>query len=180
MIVPAQIEALLFAAGKPLSEKKIAAMLACTPDDVRGALGRLWDEYNTAKRGIRLLKNGAEYQMATAPEYTKLVQGLVREDEHGDLTRPQLESLTIIAYRGPITKAALEQIRGVHSGLIIRNLLIRGLIEATEDVEKLQITYCVSFDFLRWLGIHDVEELPEYKTLHDDPRIESVLAMIPQ
>ena len=84
------------------------------------------------------------------------------------MTQPSLETLTIIAYRGPITKPEIEQIRGVNCSLILRNLLIRGLIEEKEDKQRLQNTYTISFDFLRHLGADRVEELPQYSDLHTD------------
>ncbi|MBI4276683.1 SMC-Scp complex subunit ScpB [Candidatus Uhrbacteria bacterium] len=177
MALPDQIEALLFVAPKPLSVKKLAALAGTTAEAVEGALGQLTMLYNTAKRGIRILKNGDQYQMATAPEYTKLLKTLVHEEISGDLTRPQLETLTIIAYRGPVAKGVLEQIRGVNCTLILRNLMMRGLIESEEDAARLQTLYRVSFEFLRWLGVHTVQDLPDYEKLHADVRAEQVLAL---
>lgn len=104
--------------------------------------------------------------MTTAPEHAELVASFVEEDLHGELTRPQLETLTVIAYRGPITKSELEQVRGVHCGLILRNLMMRGLIQTEEDPTKLQMVYTVTMDFLRTLGVASLAELPEYETLH--------------
>ena len=82
---------------------------------------------------------------------------------HGELSRPSLEALTILAYRGPLTRPELEQIRGVHSSLILRNLLLRGLIEEKEDARLGQPLYSVTLDFLRHIGLASVEELPSTK-----------------
>ena len=93
----------------------------------------------------------------------------------GELTRPSIETLTIIAYRGPITKPEIEQIRGVNCSLILRNLLMRGLVEESESVERLQPVYAISADFLRHLGLHAISDLPDYATLHGDEKISQLL-----
>lgn len=118
--------------------------------------------------------------MTTAPEHAELVASFVEEDLHGELTRPQLEALTVIAYRGPITKSELEQVRGVHCGLILRNLMMRGLIQTEEDPAKLQMVYTVTMDFLRTLGVASVAELPEYEALHKEETIDRLLADKPE
>ncbi|MDO8581353.1 MAG: SMC-Scp complex subunit ScpB [bacterium] len=175
MLIASQIESLLFLSIKPLSVKKLAHMTGGSVSDVEQAIGKLIIEYNTAKRGIRIIENGSEYQMTTAPEHAELVADFVEEDLHGELTRPQLETLTVIAYRGPITKSELEQVRGVHCGLILRNLMMRGLIQTEEDPTKLQMVYTVTMDFLRTLGIASVKELPEYDALHAAETIDRLL-----
>jgi segregation and condensation protein B len=98
----------------------------------------------------------------------------------GELTRPQLETLTIIAYRGPITKPEIEQIRGINCSLIIRNLLMRGLVEEAESAEKLQPVYSVSGDFVRHLGLHAIGELPEYASFHENEKMTQMLSELEQ
>ena len=97
----------------------------------------------------------------------------------GELTPPSVETLTIIAYRVPITKPAIEQIRGVNCSLILRNLLIRGLIEEHEDKQRLQNTYTISFEFLRHLGVDRVEDLPQYIELHADEIVQQFIQETP-
>ena len=94
---------------------------------------------------------------------------MIEEQIISELTQPQLEALTIIAYRGPITKLELETIRGVNCSLILRNLLIKGLITANGG--KYQITV----KFMQHLGISSVEELPDYDRLSKSETIEEVL-----
>lgn len=175
MSLSSQLESLLFLSTKPLGIKKLAQMTGSEANAVRDTLAQLMIEYNTAKRGMRIIQNTNEYQMTTAPEHAELVAAFVEEDLHGALTRPQLETLTVIAYRGPITKNELEQVRGVHCGLILRNLLMRGLVQTEEDATKLQMVYTVTMDFLRTLGIHSVEELPDYAALHTAETIDRLL-----
>ena len=84
----------------------------------------------------------------------------------GELTRPQLETLTVIAYKSPITKSEIEQIRGINCTMILRNLLMRGLI--IEEEGTLESVYTVSLETLSLLGITKVEDLPDYQKLHDE------------
>jgi len=140
-------------------------------DEARAALAELAADY--AERGIQILKIDDEYQMSTGPDNAKLIRDFVKDETTGELTRPSLETLTIIAYRGPITKAELEQIRGINCSLILRNLLIRGLVEAKGDGGQ---KYNITFDFLRFLGVKSVVELPDYEKLSRDPNLEKFLS----
>ena len=113
--------------------------------------------------------------MATAPECAGVVEEYVRKEETGELTRPQLESLTVIAYRGPISKPELDQIRGVNSALILRNLMIRGLVSEEEDKKTGVMSYGITMDFLRFLGLGEVSELPDYERLRGGKAITDLL-----
>ncbi len=86
-----------------------------------------------------------------------------------------METLTIIAYRGPIAKSELEQIRGINCSLILRNLMIKGLIEEERDEKRMNIKYRVSIDFIRYLGINKVEELPDYQKLFNHENLVKLL-----
>lgn len=154
-----------------MSEKKIAELTAAGKEEVRAALAELTTDY--AERGIEILKIEDEYQISTTPDNAKLIRDFVRDETTGELTRPSLETLTIVAYRGPITKAELEQIRGINCSLILRNLLIRGLVEVKGDGEQ---KYNITFDFLRFLGVKSVVELPDFEKLSRDPNLEKFLA----
>jgi segregation and condensation protein B len=126
---------------------------------------------------VRILHNGSEVQMSTSPDNARLVQDFLKDETTGELTKPSLETLTIIAYRGPVTKAELEQIRGVNCSLIIRNLLMRGLVEAQGEPYDPQTTFRVTMDFLRFLGVAGVEELPEYDKLRSHENVVRILEM---
>lgn len=175
MNLKSQIESLLFISTHPLSIKKIAEITKGDIGEVEQALSKLQEEYNQKESGIEIMKNGSQYQVATAGENAPLVKEFMKEEMTGELTRPSLEALTIIAYRGPITKNDLEQIRGVNCSLILRNLLIRGLIESKEDKKNMTTFYSVTFDFMRHLGIKDVAELPDYEKLHSSEVLEKIL-----
>ena len=86
-----------------------------------------------------------------------------------------METLTIIAYRGPITRLELEQIRGVNCSLILRNLMIKGLIEEERDGKRMVSDYRVSLNFTRYLGINKIEDLPDYQKLHSHENLVKLL-----
>ncbi|MFA6098748.1 MAG: SMC-Scp complex subunit ScpB [Patescibacteria group bacterium] len=169
------IESLLFISGKPLSVGKLSEILKKDKQEIETAAEELMAELNTEAKGIHIQKAGSSYQMATNPQNTYIVKDFIKSEQTGELTKPSLETLTIIAYRGPITKAELEQIRGVNCSLIIRNLLIKGLVEAKEDREKMATTYNTTFDFLRFLGLNRVEELPDYEKLNSNENLKKLL-----
>jgi len=172
----AQLEALLFVASKPLSVKKVAELLHCAAEDIDRAAEELRHFYHEGNRGIQLLRQGTQLQLATNPQFATLVSALYRDELSGELTRPSLETLTIIAYRGPIRRVELDQIRGVNCTLIVRNLLVRGLIQTNEEESPLERAYTISMDCLRHLGLSSVEELPDYESLHQDPTMMAVLS----
>jgi segregation and condensation protein B len=99
----------------------------------------------------------------------------VKDETTGELTRPQLETLTVIAYRGPVSKAELEQIRGVNCTMILRNLMMRGLIN--EQTENGVAQYAVAMEFMSFLGAASAAELPDYEMLRRDKRIEDILEL---
>ncbi len=171
-----QIEALLFASSKPLTLAKLAQFTDAKKTQVEKTLAELAVAHAERAGGIRLLVNGDEAQMVTAPEAAAVISAFLKEETTGELTRPSLETLTIIAYRGPVTKPEIEQIRGVNCSLILRNLLMRGLVEAAEDTRLLQTTYRISMEFLRHLGIADARTLPDYERLNAHPHLAAVSA----
>lgn len=168
-----KIEAVLFAGAKPFSIKKLGDLIGAPSPDVEAALKEFDEKLEDSS--LMLQKVGNEVQLVTRPEYAELVSQVVRDEVLGELTRPQLESLTILAYRGPLTRPELEQIRGVHSALILRNLMLRGLVLEKEDRRLGQPTYAVSFDFVRHLGMKSLEELPDYEALRSHENIVDVL-----
>lgn len=172
-----KIESLLFIAGRPLSLKKIAEILDAKKDDVEKEAKELLQDYATSGRGIHIMKDGTSLQMATTPNNAKLIQDFIKSEQTGELTRPSLETLTIVAYRGPISKTELEQIRGVNCSLILRNLMIRGLVEANFDRKLKTTVYSITMPFLEFLGISSAEELPDFEKLHSDERLKTLLQM---
>ena len=170
-----KIESLLFISAKPMSAKQLADVFKKDEGDIKKAGDKLVDIYKEDARGIQIVKSGPKYQMVSSPENASFVSDFIKDETTGELSRPSLETLTIIAYKGPVAKLDLDRIRGVNCSLILRNLLLRGLVESFEDKEKGETIFNVSFDFLRFLGINKVSELPDYEKLNKDETIDDVL-----
>ncbi|MBI3957133.1 MAG: SMC-Scp complex subunit ScpB [Candidatus Kerfeldbacteria bacterium] len=173
--IDSHVESILFVSGRPLTVKKLAELTGHSAAEVHDALDRLIKKHQAVPGGVQINRIGQSYQMATTPASAKIVQTFLEEEEKKELTKPSLEALTIIAYRGPITKAELELIRGVNCSLILRNLLIRGLIESFEDAAAMTTRYQVTFDFLHYLGIRETRELPDYDKLNSDENLQRIL-----
>lgn len=169
------IEAILFLAGKSLSLRKLSEFIGVDIRSAREAVNAFKTTWNARGGGTVVAVLEDEVQLLTHPNLHAVAESYVRDETQGELTRPQLEALTVIAYRSPITKAELEEIRGVHCGLIIRNLRLRGLIDERRDALRHEDVYTISMDFLRHLGLTDVHELPDYERLHTHPTIEQYL-----
>lgn len=168
-----KIESMLFVASKPVSFRALAKAAGVSERDVGSAVEDLKARYNHDGSGIHILTVGDEIQMGTNPENAAAIEGFVKDEIAGDLTKAQLETLTVVAYRGPVTRPELEQIRGVNCAFILRNLLMRGLIE--EKGDEILPRFVLSFEALRHLGIRDASELPEYENLHSHEHVETIL-----
>jgi len=177
MSLKSKIESILFISTRPLTIKRLSELLKVEQGKIKPALDELVSEYSERKdSGLQINRVGKQYQMSTTPASQKIVKDFVKEEVTGELTRPQLEALTVVAYRGPITKEELEQIRGVNCSMILRNLMIRGLVEMEEDKKVMKTYYYVTFDFLRFLGLSDISQLPDYEKLHSSEVLERLFA----
>lgn len=165
MELKSQIESLLFVSLKPIAAKDLVVATGAKLKEIEDALADLERDYRHGERGLVVVKNGNQYQLATHPDNSDLIKTFLKEETTSELSQPSLEALTIIAYRGPIAKAELERIRGVNCSLIIRNLLLRGLIEEKIDKQKAENYYVVTNDFIRFLGLTRLEDLPDYNKL---------------
>lgn len=172
------LEAVLFAGARPFSIRRLAELCDATPKEVEEAFDAL--EKRLEGSAVMLQRAGQDVQLVTRPEHAEVVKKVARDEVSGELTRPSLETLTILAYRGPLTRPELEQIRGVQSTIILRNLLMRGLVEEKEDSRVGQPTYAVSFDFIRHLGLKSIDELPQYEELRGHENVVDVLKDLEQ
>lgn len=174
-MITTSIESILFASAKPMAISALKKVLDISDEVLREAIEDIKRRFNIESSGIHLIEADGKVQFVTNPSQSDILSSLFKQEVSGDLTRPSIETLTIIAYRGPITKPEIEQIRGVNCSLIIRNLLMRGLITEKDDIERLQPVYEVSEDFLRHMGIHEVHEMPEYGHYHDNEKITKMI-----
>jgi len=172
-----KIESLLFISTKALGVKDLVKVTGSKEELIEKVLGELQEKYNQEEGGLRILENKKvkqkEYQMVTGPESREVIEKFVKEEVTGELTRASLETLTIIAYRGPMTRPEVEQIRGINCSQILRNLLIKGLIEMEEKSKEPY--YSISLEFLKYLNVDKVSELPDYDKLHQHESLEEFL-----
>jgi segregation and condensation protein B len=154
-----QIEALLFVASEPLTPRRLATATGTTVAATTAALSVL-EERLTG--GIRLSHHDTKYRLVTAPHLAGVIRGFLQAEAKTELSRAALETLAIIAYRAPITRAAIEQIRGVASETMLRNLTARGLIQPagkSSGPGRPQL-YTVSHSFLQHFGLTSLQDLP--------------------
>lgn len=156
------IEAILFAAGERIEISRLAAVLETDPSEIEQAADALADQLAFDRRGIRILKLEKGYQMVSSGEMSEYITKALETRKPPKLSSSQLETLTIIAYYQPATKAMVEQIRGVDSAYSVAALLNKKLIEEAGrlNVPGRPIQYKTTPDFLRTFGISSLEELP--------------------
>lgn len=156
------LEAILFAAGERIDISRLSASLEVDPAEVEKAADALADEYAFHRRGIRILKLEKGYQMVSSGEMADFVTKTLETRKPPKLSSSQLETLTIIAYYQPATKAMVEQIRGVDSAYSVAALLNKKLIEEAGrlNVPGRPIQYKTTPDFLRTFSLSSLEELP--------------------
>lgn len=178
-MLKSQIESLLFISVKPISIRRFVRLFNVEQSEIEKIIQTLQDEYSRENRGMQIVEveqaETKKYQMVTNSEYSDLVKKFTKQEIGSELTKPSLETLTIIAYKGPITKPELEKIRGVNCSMILRNLLIRNLVEEQKDSEKGLPSFNVTSDFLQWLGLTSVKDLPDYDTMRNDQHLDDLL-----
>lgn len=154
------IESLLFVATEPVQVDRLAAILQTTTEQVEESLSDLAQDYR--QRGVRLQRRGQRVQLVTAPEATDHVRRFLGLELSGRLSPAALETLAIVAYRQPVTRAEIESIRGVNSDSVLRTLINRGLIEEQGRLEQVgrPIVYGTTFEFLQQFGLSSMDELP--------------------
>lgn len=158
-----KIEALLFIYGDAMEIKKIAKTLKATESEVKEAAQQLAEELKAGNRGLFLVSGEGKIQLTTKPDFGSLLESVIKEELRENLTPAALETLSIVAYAGPMTRAELDYIRGVNSSFSLRNLSIRGLVERHPDPKRGNVfLYNPSFELLKFLGVSKVEDLPDH------------------
>jgi segregation and condensation protein B len=168
------IESVLFVASRPLTLEKITQAVGGSVVEVEQALQELSQKYND-QSGVVLIHTDTDWQLVSHKDNQTVAEKFLKAEVSEELTRPQLETLTVISYCGPLTRAELEQIRGVNCSLILRNLMMRGLVHEVTDTTSLLPTYQVTIDYLRFAGLQTVEQLPHYEELHNHEFIQTAL-----
>lgn len=159
----ARLEALLFYYGEPISYRKAASILEEKEAEVREAAKILAERLSSSDGGIMLLTDADSLQLVTRPEYSAVLQKIVKDDLKEELTPVSLETLAIVAYLQPITRAEIDYLRGVNSTFTLRALVLRGLVKRSEDRgSRGTYSYSATFDFLKHIGLAKTENLPDY------------------
>lgn len=158
------VEALLFGADGPLRSDRIAELLEVERAAVSGALSELAAEYDAQARGFFLQQVGGGYQLRTRAEFADYLRRLGRTRPF-KFSRPALETLAIVAYRQPVTRAEIEYLRGVDSGSVLKTLLDRHLVRilGKKDVPGKPAIYGTTREFLELFGLPDLAALPTLK-----------------
>ncbi len=161
----AKIEAILFYKGEPEKIKHLAKLLNVTEEDVNNALIVLKERLV----GLQLVINEDSAMLTTSSEFSPLIESIRKDELTKDLGRAGSETLSIILYKGSVTRAEIDYIRGVNSTFILRNLLIKGLIKKTTNPEdQRSFLYKPTLELLSFLGVSSVEDLPNYKNVQKE------------
>jgi segregation and condensation protein B len=157
------IESLLFVADEPVAIGRLTAAIGVQREAVEEALRELSEEYE--QRGLRLQHKGERVQMVTAPEAAPHIERFLDLELSSRLSAPALETLAIVAYQQPITRAEVEAVRGVNCDSVLRTLVSKGLIEEVGRLSQAgrPIIYGTTFEFLQHFGLQDLAELPPLK-----------------
>jgi segregation and condensation protein B len=169
------VEGLLFAAGdEGLSLQQIASVLEIKEEQAKEIVSALKEEYERGQRGIQLVELAGVFQLATKKEHAPYLKKLVESPSSTSLSQAALETLAIIAYRQPITRAEIEEIRGVKSDKPIQTLMARALIKEVGRAEGTgrPILYGTTKEFLDYFGLKTLEELPPLPELQEGGEME--------
>ncbi|MDR0197173.1 MAG: SMC-Scp complex subunit ScpB [Oscillospiraceae bacterium] len=156
------LEAILFVSGEPVSIEKLAEACGVTKREIMPDLERLERRYSDADCGLSLLKLGHSYQLATRKEYAPYVKTAIEIRRMSPLSPAAMEALAIIAYNQPVSRAFVEQVRGIDSSSVVNTLVERGLAEEAGrlDLPGKPIAYRTTENFLRCFGLKNLSQLP--------------------
>ncbi|MBU3180441.1 SMC-Scp complex subunit ScpB [Clostridium psychrophilum] len=159
------IESLLFVAGESLKLTEIASILQCNIAFTKKVIGELQEIYEEESRGIRIIVTNDEYQFVTKPCNSEFVQQLLKTNTRRSLSQASLETLAIIAYKQPITRVEVEEIRGVKSDRAIYTLSEKSLIEENgrKSVPGRPIIYVTTSEFLKHFDFQNLNEMPSFE-----------------
>ncbi|WP_103957914.1 SMC-Scp complex subunit ScpB [Nonomuraea solani] len=158
----AALEAILLVVDEPVAEVVLAQVLERPTHEVATALRTLAAEYTASGRGFDLREVAGGWRFYTRADCAQLVERFVRDGQQSRLTQAALETLAVVAYRQPVSRARVAAVRGVNSDGVMRTLVARGLVEeAGTDPESQAVLYRTSSYFLERLGLRDLSELPE-------------------
>lgn len=163
------IEALLFTWGDPLSIEDIKEVINLQKKEIKEIMEEMIDDFNYMRRGVQIIRINDSYQLSTRPEHFEWIKKLCTPKSNKGLSSAALETLTIIAYKQPITKGEIEVIRGVKCDKALNSLLEKNLIKEVGRLEKTgrPIIYGTTDNFLKHFGLQTLDELPKLKDINE-------------
>ncbi|HPW99500.1 MAG TPA: SMC-Scp complex subunit ScpB [Sedimentibacter sp.] len=165
------LESLMFAWGEPLNISEISKILDMPPHSITHVLDEMIKEVNNNEdRGLIIQRFGSSYQLTTKKENYEYIQSLLESTVNKSLTTAAMETLSIIAYKQPVTKVEIERIRGVKCSQVVKGLLDKGLVKEAGRLDKpgRPVIFATTDEFLRHFGISSIDELPKFKGDPDD------------
>lgn len=174
------LEAVLFASGEPVPVARLSLVFGVPEEDILVTADKLGEYYEKNGRGIRLLHLGGSLQLCSAPEHAKLIARVIEHRAAPKLSPSALEALAVIAYFQPVTRAYVEQVRGVDSSYTVSSLAEKGLIEPAGrlDAPGRPTLYRTTEAFLRVMGISSLEELPTLPDMSEADGLEKLQSAV--
>ncbi|MGL5067259.1 MAG: SMC-Scp complex subunit ScpB [Sarcina sp.] len=172
------IESLLFVTGEPLSASDIGKIIECDFKETSGYLKEMMILFdNVEERGLKIISINGKFQLVTKNENSAFIQKLLKKNTRQSLSQASLESLSIIAYKQPITRVEIDEIRGVKSDSAIQRLIEKNLVEETgrKEVVGKPILYGTTDEFLRHFALTDIEELPSLDLYSEDFELSTII-----
>jgi len=167
MALEKKLEAVLFYKGESESAERLAKLLNVKLDELELAANKL--TVSLSNRGIRLLKVNDQYELVTAPETSEAVNNIRKEELVRDLGKAGSETLSIVLYRNPVSRADIDYIRGVNCAFILRNLQIRGLVKRIKNPDNARsFLYSPTPELLKHLGVTEIKNLPNYEAMRKE------------
>jgi segregation and condensation protein B len=159
------IEGLLFYKSAPQKKASLLKLYSVSAGDLEAAIAHLKNRLQTG--ATRLIVTDTEITLATAPELAPFIEQIRKADIKSDIGKAGAETLSIVLYKGAVTRSEIDRVRGVNSSFILRNLMIRGLIERNSSAKGSGYTFSVTPALLSQLGITDSVSLPEFSRITD-------------
>ncbi len=164
MELESKIEGLLFYKGEDVSIKKLSELLSVTEDEIKEGLNKL--EESLRGRGIVLVRKDDSVVLGIGGELSPIIESIRKDEITKELSKAALETLSIVLYKNGISRSEIDYIRGVNSSFILRNLLVRGLVEKVVDArDSRKILYRPTFETLSYMNITKIQDLPNYESV---------------
>ena len=159
-----KIEGLLFYKGEDVSVKKLSELLNVSEPEIEDGLVKL--EKSLENRGLVLVRKDNSVVLGITKELSPIIESIRKDEITKELSKASLETLSIVLYKNGVSRSEIDYIRGVNSSFILRNLIVRGLVEKMLDVnDSRRILYRPSFNTLSYMGVNSIEQLPNYKEI---------------